>query len=200
MPIEPGKGLPARGETTMVGARNAELYEELERQAERERFELFRGERVPVSPTGFRHGDLVLAFGPVIRGAARECGAGRVVAEVGFWIDENVLVAPDLAFVPSNMIPFGAESLRMIHGVPRLVVEIVSPRQDAGLLAEKVDLYLTAGVDPVWVMYPIRNLIAVHSPGQPVRLLRGGDILDGGSAIPGFAMKVADIYGLVDLR
>lgn len=183
----------------MVGARNAELHEDLERQAERERFEILRGEKVPLSPTGFKHGDLVLAFGPVIRGAARECGAGRVVTEVGFWIDENVLVAPDLALVPSGMIPSDAESIRMIHGVPRLVVEIVSPRQDAGLLAEKIDHYLNAGVDPVWVMYPILNLIAVHTPGQPVRLLREDDTLDGGSAIRGFAMKVADIFKLVDL-
>lgn len=183
----------------MVGARNFRIDDELERQAERERFEIFRAERVPVSPTGFDHGDLVLAFGPALREAARKSGSGRVVTEVGFWLEENVLVAPDLALVPPGLVPARSEGRRMIRGLPRLAVEIVSPGQDAGKVAEKVDLYLTAGVDPVWVMYPTRRLIAVHSPGQPVRLLRADDVLDGGSVIPGFAMSVADIYDLVDL-
>lgn len=183
----------------MVGARNTDPYDDLESQAERERFELLRGERVPVSPTGFGHGDLVLAFGPMLREAARGCGAGRVVTEVGFWLNEDVLVAPDLALVPPGMVPVKSERRRMIRGLPRLAVEIVSPGQDAGKVTEKVDLYMTAGVDPVWVMDPTRRLIAVHSPGQPVRLLREDDTLDGGSVIPGFAMKVAEIYDLVDL-
>jgi Uma2 family endonuclease len=183
----------------MVGARNIRIDVELERRAEREQFEIFRGERVPVSPTGFDHGDLVLAFGPALREAARRSGCGRVVTEVGFWLDENVLVAPDLALVPPELVPAKNEGRRIIRSRPRLAVAIVSPGQDAGKVAEKVDLYLTAGVDPVWVMYPTQRLIAVHSPGQPVRLLRADDILDRGSAIPGFAMAVADVYDLVDL-
>ena len=35
----------------------------------------------------------------------------------------------------------------MIRGAPRLAVEIVSPGQDAGEPAEKLDLYLAAGTD-----------------------------------------------------
>ncbi len=150
-------------------------------------------------PTGLEHGAFIIAFGAVLRKAAGERDAARVVSRVGFWLDDDVLLAPDLSLVPHELIPSEHERRRMSSGGPRLAVEMAYPDRDAGLLAEKVDLYLAAGVDPVLVIDPVRRLIAVHSPGQPVRLLREGDTLDGGGAIPGFAMTVADISDLVDL-
>lgn len=182
----------------MINVREATHREEMERRAERERFELVRGDEIVVSPVGFEHGDLVLAFGPVLRAAARRAAVGRVVTEVGFWLAEDVLLAPNLALVPPEAVPLDPQKRRMIEGAPRLAVEIASPSQESGALAEKIDLYLAAGVDPVWVLYPSRRLVAVHRPEQPVRLLRGDDILDGGDAIPGFRLAVAAIYALVD--
>lgn len=61
---------------------------------------------------------------------------------------------------------------------------------------EKIDLYLAAGAEQVWALYPGRRLVAVSSPAQPTRILRADDILDGGSIIPCFAMKVGGIYAL----
>lgn len=183
----------------MIGARNADRYDELDLQAERERFELFRGERVPVSPTGYDHGALVIAFGGVLAHEARKASLGRMVTEVGFWLDADTLLAPDIALVAAEAVPVGDARRRMIRGVPRLAIEIASPGQESGELVEKIDLYLAAGVDLVWALYPGRRLVAVSAPQQPTRILRAGDILDGGGVIPGFAMTVADIYDLVDL-
>jgi Uma2 family endonuclease len=166
----------------------------IERLPEDERFELLRGEPLPVSPAGFEHGDLVLAFGGVLRAAARRAGAGRIVSEVGFRLTDDALLAPDLALVAPEAVPSGAARRRMIRGAPRLAVEIVSPDQDAGELAEKIAFYFNAGTDAVWVLYPGRVLIAVHTANQPVRLLREADVLDGGVLIPGFAMSASEVF------
>jgi Uma2 family endonuclease len=171
---------------------------DIERLPEDERFELLNGEPLPVSPTGFEHGDLVLAFGGALRSAARRANVGRVVTEVGFRMGPDVLLAPDLALVAADAVPVGPGRRRMIDGAPRLAIEVASPGQDAGELAEKIDRYLAAGAGAVWVLYPTRAAVAVHAPGQPVRLLRGPDVLDGGESIPGFAMPVADVFALVD--
>ena len=172
--------------------------DEVELDAERRRVEILRGEELPVSPTGFEHGVVVLAFGGLLRATALRSGVGEVVTEVGFRLAEDVLLAPDLALVAADAVPKGSMRRRMIRGAPRLAVEIVSPGQDAGELAEKIESYLSAGAEAVWVLDPSRAAVAVHEPGQPVRLLRHEDSLAAGEMIPGFAMPVADVFALVE--
>lgn len=102
----------------MVGARTTELHDDLERQAERERFELFRGERVTVSPAGFVHGALVIASGGLLAREARRARIGRVVTEVGFGLNAETLLAPDIALVAAESVPTGDARRRMIRGAP----------------------------------------------------------------------------------
>ncbi|MCS7065540.1 MAG: Uma2 family endonuclease [Fimbriimonadales bacterium] len=42
---------------------------------------------------------------------------------------------------------------------------------------EKVDEWLYAGVQVVWVIDPQRRVVEVFQPGQPLQVLREGDVL-----------------------
>ena len=46
----------------------------------------------------------------------------------------------------------------------------------------------------VWVIDPERRSVRVITVDAPVRWLREGETLDGGSTIPGFACPVSDLF------
>jgi Uma2 family endonuclease len=52
---------------------------------------------------------------------------------------------------------------------PELVIEIISPGQTFGQLAEKATDYLEAGVSRVWVVDPQARSITVFYPDAPPR-------------------------------
>jgi Uma2 family endonuclease len=59
---------------------------------------------------------------------------------------------------------------------------------------EKVQEYLDAGVRLVFVADPRRQTVAVHAPGRPAQILRGEDVLSGQDALPGFEVRVGDLF------
>ena len=75
---------------------------------------------------------------------------------------------------------------------PDLAVEVLSPSNTPDEIRIKIANYLLAGTT-VWLVDADRERIEVYAPGAPVRVLRSGDSLDGGSLLPGFAVAVADI-------
>lgn len=54
-------------------------------------------------------------------------------------------------------------------------------------------MYLDAGVRLIWIVDPKRRVITVYPPNGLGRTLRQDDALDGGNALPGFTLPVADL-------
>jgi Uma2 family endonuclease len=75
-----------------------------------------------------------------------------------------------------------------------LLVEVVSPGDSALQLAKKVQDYLGAGVRLVWVVYPDVEIVEVHRISGRGDVLRADDTLAGEDILPGFAVKVADLF------
>ncbi|MGQ0714899.1 MAG: Uma2 family endonuclease [Gemmatimonadaceae bacterium] len=75
-----------------------------------------------------------------------------------------------------------------------MAVEILSPSETASRLDEKLEDYGASRVPLVWVIDPERRTVSVIAADAPVRWLREGDTLDGGSIIPGFACPVSDLF------
>jgi hypothetical protein len=50
----------------------------------------------------------------------------------------------------------------------------------------------------VWLVYPkSREVVVYTSPHKPV-ILRGDEVLDGGSLLPGFSVPVAQLFAELD--
>ena len=77
---------------------------------------------------------------------------------------------------------------------PVLAVEVLSPSNSASNIAEKVDLYLAHGVEVAWVVDPRRATVVVHTPDGLARRLAVGDTLEGGAALPGLALPLAELF------
>jgi Uma2 family endonuclease len=76
-----------------------------------------------------------------------------------------------------------------------LVVEVVSRRDEAEQIFEKVSEYLAQGFGMVWVVLPKLRTVHVYRRGQKQSLVLGpDDTIDGGDVLPGFACKVAEFF------
>jgi Uma2 family endonuclease len=115
-------------------------------------------------------------------------------SQAGYWLDEETLRAPDVAFVATerleNRIPFSG----FFNGSPDLAVEVLSPSDRWHDISEKVAEYLAAGCRLVWVVHPFERRVYVYRPNLPVRVLERDDELSGEDVLPGFAIRVADIF------
>ena len=80
-----------------------------------------------------------------------------------------------------------------IEGAPDLAVEVLSPSNLASDINLKTRQLLDAGAQAVWIVDPATRSVQIHSP-QGFTVLREGDALSGGDILPGFSIKVADIF------
>jgi len=121
---------------------------------------------------------------------------GEVVSEMLFGLSPSRRRRPDVAFVSYQRWARG----RPIPNsdpwpvVPNLAVEVVSPTDDAGPLMQKVVEYFQAGVEQVWVIYPLLKLVYVYESLTKVRGFTDADELDGGSLLPGFKLVLSALF------
>jgi Uma2 family endonuclease len=115
------------------------------------------------------------------------------VGDPGFILerDPDTVLGPDMAFVRAGGPP--EEDHGFSPEVPDLVIEIFSPSDRPGRMADRVRRYRAFGVPVVWVLYPEPQTVAVHD-ANGTRILGEGDVLDGGDVLPGLRLPLADIF------
>ncbi len=158
------------------------------------RAELWKGVPVEMSPPGFEHGKIALRLGGRLDIFAAEHDLGQAVTESGFQMDDNTLISPDIAFVMRERLDAIPEPERFAPIAPDLAVEIVSPGDRASEIHDKVWLYLESGVRLVWVIYPSRQEVVVHTPDGSAQTLTADNTLAGGELLPGFAVPVRVLF------
>jgi Uma2 family endonuclease len=147
-----------------------------------------------VSPGG-EHGRLQVFLGVVLYEWGHE--RGHVASEH----DINLTVTPDdirrylpdihfTSYETLDTIPGQSPQIQMV--APDLAVEIVSPTQQLGYLAEKVRAFLAAGTHVVLVVDPDRRVIDVHRNADSITLGRGERFTD--ARFPGLVIDVANLF------
>jgi Uma2 family endonuclease len=161
------------------------------------RYELIAGELKTMSPAGSRHGQIALQLGALLQLFVRKQGLGKTVgAETGFILRHNpdTVRAPDVAFIARERVPAAGLPQGYFPGAPDLAVEVVSPSDAATEVQQKVDDYLVAGTQQVWVVYPDQQKVVVFSATGEGRYLSAADVLDGGALLPGFTCPVGELF------
>ena len=161
------------------------------------RYDLIEGVLIRMSPANFEHGQLAAEFARLLGNFVRPRRLGIVVgAETGFFLARNpdVVLGPDAAFVRADRLPPREQRRQFLPLAPDLAVEIVSPSESARSVATKVAKYLQYGTRLVWVVHPRRRTVTVYAADGTVRVLREGDILDGGEVLPDFRVPVAELF------
>ncbi len=102
---------------------------------------------------------------------------------------------PDLSFIRKGRLPGNKPPRRgYLKIVPDLVVEFVSPNDNAENVEIRLNDFLTAGVPLAWMVYPATRHVYVDHQGTPALRLGPGDTLDGEDVLPGFACPVSELF------
>jgi Uma2 family endonuclease len=77
---------------------------------------------------------------------------------------------------------------------PDLVAEVISPNDLAQEVEEKIEDWLSAGVQIIWVVNPEKQTIRVVRQDGGYALVRIGDTLTADGVLPGFSCPVAELF------
>lgn len=163
-----------------------------------EHYEIIDGVKVEMPPMSARATRVAsdLAVFLTNYGVANQIGKAypEMLIRLPLPIDRNR--RPDVIFVPFSRWARDLESpdTNEWEVVPELCVEVVSPSDRADETMDKVGEYFDAGVRLVWVIYPRHRTVYVHHSLTSVRGLTHTDTLEGGDALPGFTLPLAELF------
>ncbi|SFH63321.1 Uma2 family endonuclease [Planctomicrobium piriforme] len=131
----------------------------------------------------------------------RTARLGWILGSNGFfWLSEGRLRAPDVSFIGRHQLPNRKlPSKGHVEVAPLLAVEVFSPGNTVRELEQKRAEFFAAGTELFWLVYPDRQEIEVSTSPDSHRLLGRNDTLDGGSVLPGFAVKIGEIFDAAEM-
>ncbi|WP_165230417.1 Uma2 family endonuclease [Aquisphaera insulae] len=134
----------------------------------------------------------------------REHDLGSVLtASCGFQCfprDPNRVRRPDVSFIRKARITADVSPDGFAKIPPDLAVEVVSPRDLASDLDEKLDDYRSASIPLIWVIYPVTRKGWIYRADGSVSLIREDGELSGEDVLPGFRCPLRSILPAVSER
>jgi Uma2 family endonuclease len=127
---------------------------------------------------------------------AQEHDLGFVIGADGMLrVEPRQVRLPDVAFFswahfPDRTLPGG----QILDQVPDLAVEVLSPRNTKGEMQRKRREYFLGGCRLVWLVDPVKKSARVYTAPDESRLVRETGKLDGGDVLPGFEVRLADLF------
>lgn len=161
------------------------------------RYELVRGELKKMVPAGSEHGRIAVRFTWRLAQHVEANDLGAVyAAETGFFLstDPDTVRAPDVAFVSQQRLKGVGEVKGYWSGAPDMAVEVISPNDHYAEVEEKVSDWLDAGTRMVVVVNPRQHTVTVYRSLSDIRVMNEDEVLDGGDVVPGWEVRVKDLF------
>ncbi len=106
----------------------------------------------------------------------------------------RVVRLPDVCFISWNRLPGGEIKERILGVAPDLAIEILSESNTRAEMDRKLRDYFLAGVRLVWLINPKTQTAEVYTSPTDKRRINKNGSLDGGEVLPGFRLKLADLF------
>jgi Uma2 family endonuclease len=161
------------------------------------RYRLIKGELRAMPPAGGEHGSVAMHLAASLYQAVSARHLGCVyAAETGFLLATNpdTVLAPDAAFIRRERLEQIGPSTGFIPVAPDVAVEVISPHDTYTEVEEKVSLWLQHGTQMVVVVNPRRRGVTLYRPGRPVLFLTEQDELSGDDVVPGWRVRIQDLF------
>jgi len=147
------------------------------------------------------HSSVVMKLGYVLIDwlTSQPIPCGKIVGgEAGICLptEPESIVGVDAAYLSADVAADQEEITEstLIHGIPTLIAEVLSPSDTQKETHEKIKLYLSVGVPLVWILDPTDQTIRIYEPGKKPRLVNVNDQLIAEPQLPGFKVPVAVLF------
>ncbi len=120
-----------------------------------------------------------------------------LTGDAGFRLpDESAtLFGLDVAYVSAATLTKTPANSTIVHGLPELAVEILSPSDTVEIIQEKLRKLLAAGTPLVWHLDTYQRTVTAYRPNAEPRLYAASQALDAEPVLPGFRAAVAALFG-----
>jgi Uma2 family endonuclease len=135
-------------------------------------------------------------IGGLLRDHAESTDSGVVLGADGHLrLGEGQLRAPDVSYIPWSEFPNGELPDEAYWPVaPALAVEVLSPTNTTAEIDRKLSELFAAGCKLAWVINPPTKTAKVYTSAKKFKELAETDTLDGGKVLPGFRIKLSDLF------
>jgi Uma2 family endonuclease len=147
-------------------------------------------------PMGAEESNVAWMIGSFIFAYLRQNNLGTCLGPDGFLrISAGLVRAPDLSFISWAKLPRRKLPKKKIPDlIPDLAIEVLSESNTPAEIRRKLGEYFAAGVRLAWVIDPKKRTARVHTSARRSRLVRANQSLDGGEILPGFSVRLADLF------
>ena len=146
------------------------------------------------SDTGNRNAELLVDIGIW----NRQKKSGKIFdSSTGFKLPNGAEVSPDVAWIANErwkVIPEDQKQ-RFAPIAPDFVAEIRSGDQNLNYLKDKMEEYIECGCRLAWLIDPKNRKTWVYYANGDIQTIPFDTPLSGGDVMPGFELRLADIFG-----
>ena len=103
---------------------------------------------------------------------------------------------PDVAYISNETLAKRAPKSRVPAMAPDIAVEVISDSNTKLEMSKKLDEYFAAGSKLVWYIDPATRTINVYTSPSEFVTLTMSDVLTGGDVLPGFEVKVSELFDI----
>lgn len=160
--------------------------------------ELHEGRPVLMEAPDDAHGTAVLNLSKALASWLQnrdERKIGYAVHQIGLLVerDPDSVFCPAMSFFDSGR-PFEQSDHAIATAPPRLVVDVASANDRRSEMRTRTLAYAVLGVKTIWIPDPTKKEIQVIAADDHTLALASWQTLEGGAALPGFAIKVEDVF------
>jgi Uma2 family endonuclease len=165
------------------------------------RVEVINGAIVEMSPVGEEHHDIGGNIHDLLKAAVKQHQIGKVYMDGLIYIlreGKSGLTGarvPDVSFIRYEALPPDRDRRKPIHAAQTLAVEIMSPDDRFEEVVFKLQEYLDAGSEQVWVVLPSsQQVFQFRQSDSNVHVYSSDDVMDVSDMIPGLTITIKDIF------
>lgn len=160
--------------------------------------ELHEGRPVLMDAPDDAHGNAVLNLSKALAEwfqNREEKKTGYAVHQIGLKVESD----PDSVFCPAISVfdsgqQFEQSDNPIATARPSLVIEVASANDRRSEMRTRTLAYAVLGVKTIWIPDPSKKEIQVISKDEHTLALASWQTLEGGTALPGFAIKVENVF------
>jgi Uma2 family endonuclease len=174
--------------------------DELERLSERSDFACFERSREGTifmnPPAGTLTSDGNLEINCQLRNWWYPHRRGRVLGpDAGFFLPDGAMLSPDAAYVTKEQLRgITLKQLeRFLRLAPAFIVELRSPSDRLTACKEKMEAWMSNGVQLGWLIDPKARRVLIYEPGSKPRIEAGAQV-EGSGPVEGFVLNLLEVW------